>query len=139
MGIVLLYGCFRTLNNRINKIHERALRLVYNDEESSFENLLLKDNSFTIHERNIQTLAIELYKVVNHLSPKIENSRLLSSAGNAPSQLLEFDDASLPRPPTTDKDTEFAFSTIFCLCRFNSEALKTFCEVRRRRNNSCSD
>ena len=61
----------RTLNNRINKIHERALRLVYNDEESSFENLLLKDNSFTIHERNIQTLAIELYKVVNHLSPKI--------------------------------------------------------------------
>ena len=61
----------RTLNNRINKIHERALRLVYNDDESSFENLLLKDNSFTIHERNIQTLAIELYKVVNHLSPKI--------------------------------------------------------------------
>ena len=61
----------RKLNNRINKIHERSLRIVYNDEVSSFEELRIKDNSFTIHERNIQTLAIELYKVVNGLSPKI--------------------------------------------------------------------
>ena len=61
----------RSLNKRINKIHERALRLVYKDDISSFEELLTRDNSFTIHERNIQTLAIELYKIVNRLSPKI--------------------------------------------------------------------
>ena len=61
----------RKLNNRINKIHERSLRIVYNDEVSSFEELRIKDNSFTIHERNIQTLAVELYKVVNGLSPEI--------------------------------------------------------------------
>ena len=61
----------RKLNNRINKIHERSLRLVYDDNFSSFEELLKKDNSFTIHERNIQNLAIELYKVVNRLSPEI--------------------------------------------------------------------
>ena len=61
----------RTLNERINKIHERALRIVYKDNTSSFEDLLLKDNSVTIHERNIQTLAIELYKVANRLSPRI--------------------------------------------------------------------
>ena len=61
----------RKLNNRINKIHESSLRLVYDDNFSSFEELLKKDNSFTIHERNIQTLAIELYKVVNRLSPEI--------------------------------------------------------------------
>ena len=61
----------RTLNNRINKIHEKALRLVYNDSYSSFEELLDKDKSFTIHERNIQSLAIELYKVVNNISPEI--------------------------------------------------------------------
>ena len=48
----------RRLNNRINRIHERALRLVYKDDSSSFEELLKIDNSFTIHERNIQSLAI---------------------------------------------------------------------------------
>ena len=39
----------RTLNNRINKLHERALRLVYKDSQLTFEQLLEKDNSFTIH------------------------------------------------------------------------------------------
>ena len=61
----------RTLNNRINKIHERALRLVYKDNDISFSDLLLRDDSVTIHERNIQTLATELFKVVNGLAPNI--------------------------------------------------------------------
>ena len=61
----------RTLNNRINKIHERALRLVYNDKVSTFEDLLIKDKSFTVHEKNIQALAIELYKSINGIGPDI--------------------------------------------------------------------
>ena len=61
----------RKLNNRINIIHERALRIVFNDYTSSFETLLKKDNSVTIHIRNIQALAIELYKVANGLAPDI--------------------------------------------------------------------
>ena len=61
----------RQLNNRINKIHERALRIIYRESTMSFEALLAKDKSFTIHERNIQTLAIELYKVAYGISPKI--------------------------------------------------------------------
>ena len=50
----------RKLNNRINKIHERALRIVYNDDLSSFDELLNRDSSFTIHSRSIQALAIEI-------------------------------------------------------------------------------
>ena len=61
----------RKLNTRINKIHERSLRIVYDDNTSSFDELLKKDKSFSIHERNIHTLAIELYKVANNISPKI--------------------------------------------------------------------
>ena len=61
----------RKLNNRINGIHERALRIVYKDNKSTFNDLLNRDQSFTIHERNIQTLGIELYKVVNGYCPKI--------------------------------------------------------------------
>ena len=61
----------RWLNNRINKIHEKALRLVYNDNQSTFSELLIKDISMTIHERNLQSLAIEVYKSRNNLSPVI--------------------------------------------------------------------
>ena len=61
----------RKLNSRVNNIHERALRIVYKDFMSTFAELLSKDNSFTVHERNIQALGIELYKVANGLSPVI--------------------------------------------------------------------
>ena len=61
----------RTLNNRINKFQERALRLVHNDNTSSFYELLQKDNSFTIRHRNIQKLALEMYKVKHRIAPKI--------------------------------------------------------------------
>ena len=46
----------RTMNNRINKIHEKALRLVYKDETNlSFDyDLLKKDKSVSIHQRNLQ-------------------------------------------------------------------------------------
>ena len=61
----------RTLNNRINNIHERALRLVYKDHHANFQELLDKDKTVTIHHRNLQKLAIEMYKVKNGDSPKI--------------------------------------------------------------------
>ena len=64
--------CSRTMNARINRIHIRALRIVYNDFMSTFDELLTKDKSFTIHRRNIQTLAIEIYKVINNISPEIK-------------------------------------------------------------------
>ena len=60
----------RNLKNRINKIHEKSLRLVYNDNVSSFNKLLDTDKSLTIHDRNLQELAIEIFKVLNGLSPK---------------------------------------------------------------------
>ena len=61
----------RTLNNKINGIHERALRTVYSDHNSSFNELFDKDGSFTIHQRNVQSLANEFYKYLHGLSPAI--------------------------------------------------------------------
>ena len=60
---------FRTMNNKINRIHKRALRLVYSVRVSSFDELLKKDGSFSIHHRSSQSLAIELYKFFHGLSP----------------------------------------------------------------------
>ena len=51
--------CGRQENNRINHLHERALRMVYNDYELTFE----LDNLVSIHHGNIRLLSIELYKV----------------------------------------------------------------------------
>ena len=51
----LLWMCHsRTLNNGINRLHHRALRLIYRDELLSFSELLKKGGSVTIHHRNIQ-------------------------------------------------------------------------------------
>ena len=63
--------CNKTANNQINKIHKRCLRLVYQLEDTNFEDLLLKDNSWTIHENNIHNLLIEIYKSLNNISPVI--------------------------------------------------------------------
>ena len=54
------------VNQRINRLHERALRLVYNDYCSTFEHLL-----DTVHHSNLHFLSIELYKVVNVLTTNV--------------------------------------------------------------------
>ena len=61
----------RQINHKINKLHERALRIVYNDHFSSFEELLSKDKSVTVHQRNLQILTTKMYKLLNGLSPDI--------------------------------------------------------------------
>ena len=57
----------RQINDKINKLHERALRIVYNVTVTSVDELLVEDKTFTIHHQNIQSLAIEMYKTVNNL------------------------------------------------------------------------
>ena len=56
----LVWMCHsRTNNNKINRLHERFLLIVYNDKQSSFNELLKKDDSVSIHMSNIQILATE--------------------------------------------------------------------------------
>ena len=64
----------RAINNKINRLHERALRIVITDFKSSFEGLLTKEKSLSIRERNIQTLALEINKFLTGLSPNFLNN-----------------------------------------------------------------
>ena len=61
----------RRLNNKINNLHERALRIVYQDKKSSFETLLKRNKSVSIHIKNLQYLATEIFKVENELCPEV--------------------------------------------------------------------
>ena len=64
----------RKLNSKINRLHERCLWLIYNDRISSYEELLDKDNnSVPIHQKNLQKLAIEMFKTYTGRAPQIMN------------------------------------------------------------------
>ena len=68
----LAWMCYsRTVNNRINKLHERCLRVIYNDKKLIFQKLLDKDKSVSINSRSLQVLAREMYKEIKRLSPKV--------------------------------------------------------------------
>ena len=58
----------RTLNNRINNIHEITFRLTYKDNKSSFKELLEKDHSVTAHHKTLQVLVTEIFKFKNDLA-----------------------------------------------------------------------
>ena len=68
------------LSHEVFKPHERASRIVYQDYACSFTELLQKDNSTTIHNRNIQLLASELFNVKNGLSPPFMNKIFVENA-----------------------------------------------------------
>ena len=64
----------RNINKKVNKIQERALRIVYKDNHSDFETLLVNQNSASVHQRNLRLLLTEIYK---------------TKSGNAPSFMKE--------------------------------------------------
>ena len=65
--------CSNYSNNLINKLHERALRMISGNYTSTFQELLNDNNETTIHVRNTHLLLIEIFKFVNELSPEIMN------------------------------------------------------------------
>ena len=68
----LLWMCStRAVNHKINRLHERGLRALLNDETSTFNDMLSKSNDATIHVKNIQKLMIEFYKYLYGLSAPI--------------------------------------------------------------------
>ena len=63
--------CNKKLTRIIDWIHERGLRIVYQDYSCTFKELLTKNGSVSIHHRNIQLVAVEMFKVKHALIPEI--------------------------------------------------------------------
>ena len=72
----------RKNKNKNKHLHERCLRVIYSDKKSSYENLLEKDNSVSIHHKNIQALAIEMFKVKHKLCPEITGDIFMERTNN---------------------------------------------------------
>ena len=68
----LVWMCHSRANNgKINKLHQCCLQIIYSGKQSSFERLLEKDGSVSVHNRNLQILATDRYKIKNDLSTLI--------------------------------------------------------------------
>ena len=57
----------RRIDHEISKLHEMALRIAYKDHFSSFDELFYKNKSVTVHQWNLQILAVEMYRIINGL------------------------------------------------------------------------
>ena len=71
-----------SINKKINGSHKRALRLIYCDHSSNFQEILQKENSVLVHQINIQALAIMIYKVGNNIAPTMVSELFLFSNVN---------------------------------------------------------
>ena len=84
----------RKPNNLINKVHERSLRIVSSDNHGSFKSLLSKCKEIIIHQRYLQVLMTETYKIINGVTPPVmenlfilrENTRNLRNSQEIPNE-----------------------------------------------------
>ena len=63
--------CSKRSNSLVNNVHDRALRSVHDDHNSSYSELLKTKNERTIHQQKIDVLMKEIYKFENGLSPPL--------------------------------------------------------------------
>ena len=89
---------------KIKRLHERCLKTTYNDKQSSFNELLEKDGSASIHELNLQVLATEMYKISNGLSTPLMKD--IFPINRNPYNLRQNSQFSRPRINTVYNGTE---------------------------------
>ena len=70
------------MNNLINRIYERALKLTQNDHVSTFQDIVEITKEKTIYQNNLECLAKEIYKFLNGLSPPIMNCAFMIRNNN---------------------------------------------------------
>ena len=103
----LVWMCHnRELNNKINRLHERVLRMIYKDYVSSFDDLLVKDNSHNIHGKNIRHLIVEMFKVRQNIAPDLFKEFFMSK--NCEYNLRQSSDFLVP----SVKSTSYGLSSI---------------------------
>ena len=65
--------CYRRIIHKINKIHERSLRLLLKNYNDDFQDLVRSSGDISIHQRCINSLLTKVYKYIYGFSPEIIN------------------------------------------------------------------
>ena len=73
---------FSILKNALNNILERALHLIYNDYKLPFDRILEDSKLKSVHQQNIEALAIESYKLQVGFTPPIMSDLFVRSENN---------------------------------------------------------
>ena len=61
--------CGKTTNDMVNRVHKRALRVLLGDYDSSFEELLYRNEEVIIYEKNLQNPMLEVHRCVTFGNP----------------------------------------------------------------------
>ena len=95
-----------SVNKKINKIQQRSLRITYKDGCSSFEGLLMKAESVSIHQRNIKVLATEIFTTQSNIHRGLMKQIFVLK--DIPYHLRSCRNIFAPKPKTTGYGTESA-------------------------------
>ena len=68
--------CYRGIMYKMNKIHERSLRLLLENYKDDFQDLLRSSGDISIYQRCINSFLTKVYKYIHGLSSKIMNDVL---------------------------------------------------------------
>ena len=90
--------CDRYLNNKINHIHKKARRITYKDNVSDFNTLLTRDNSVSVHKRNLQLPMTEIYKTKSNITPSFMTE--IFNEKNPPHHLRSSNILQMPKART---------------------------------------
>ena len=92
----------RGSNSKINRIQERALKLVCKDSGRELE--VEREKNLSNHQRNLQLLMIEIYKVKHNISPEFMKDVFFEIHNNY--NLQSDNHLRLPKIVTTKYGTE---------------------------------
>ena len=74
--------CDKGLNNKINHIHEKALRIACKNNVSDFDTLLIENSYVSIYKRKPPLLMIEIYQTVHKLNPSFMNEIFIQKSSH---------------------------------------------------------
>lgn len=91
--------CNERNTKKIEKLQERALRFIYNDNTSTYHSLLERSKLPSLKIRRMRTMALETYKIVTKSSPQFLHN--LVTIKEHSYSFRYSNTADIPRPRTT--------------------------------------